>query len=174
MMNLEAILFYLFALLTVASAIGVVMSRNIVRACMLFLGSLVGVAGLYFLVHAEFLAAAQLVIYAGGTLILIIFGVMLTSRSLATHDEPRRREVWVAVPIGLVLAGALIVAILRRFDSVQTKAVAEVPYPTLALGQSLVGDYLLAFELSSVVLLIVMIGAAYLSKARPREPKDER
>ena len=89
-------LFYLFAAMAVVSAIGVVVSRNIVRTAVCLLFTLLGVAGLYFLLHAEFLAAVQLVVYAGGTLILIIFGVMLTSKSPFSRFGPSRIEVVVA------------------------------------------------------------------------------
>src|SRR3954467_136695 len=85
---LSAALFYIFALMSGAAAIGVVLSRNIVRTAVCLLFTLVGVAGLYFLLNAEFLAAVQLVVYAGGTLILIIFGVMLTSKSPFSRFEP--------------------------------------------------------------------------------------
>src|SRR5438874_13802058 len=104
---LSASLFYLFALMSAASAIGVVLSRNIVRTAVCLLFTLVGVAGLYFLLEAEFLAAVQLVIYAGGTLILIIFGVMLTSKSPFAHFEPKLGEVVIAISVGIVLLAAL-------------------------------------------------------------------
>src|SRR6266436_127042 len=96
-------LFYLFALMSAVSAIWVVASRNIVRTAVALLFTLVGVAGLYFLLSAEFLAAVQLVVYAGGTLILIIFGVMLTSKSPFSRFAPRPGEVAVSISIGLIL-----------------------------------------------------------------------
>src|SRR3954470_6459704 len=96
-------LFYLFAAMSVLSAIGVVVSRNIVRTAVGLLFTLIGVAGLYFLLNAEFLAAVQLVVYAGGTLILIIFGVMLTSKSPFSRFEPKLGEVILALSMGLVL-----------------------------------------------------------------------
>src|SRR3954463_12497986 len=96
-------LFYLFAAMSVLSAIGVVVSRNIVRTAVGLLFTLIGVAGLYFLLNAEFLAAVQLVVYAGGTLILIIFGVMLTSKSPFSRFEPRVGEIAIAVSMGSVL-----------------------------------------------------------------------
>ena len=89
--DLSAALFYLFALMSAASAIGVVASRNIVRTAVFLLFTLTGVAGLYFLLNAEFLAAVQLVVYAGGTLILIVFGVMLTSKSPFSKWTPARK-----------------------------------------------------------------------------------
>src|SRR3972149_1566823 len=83
-----AVLFYVFALMSTASAICLVASRNIVQMAVALLFTLIGVGGLYFLLNAEFLAAVQLVVYAGGTLILIIFGVMLTSKSPFRRFEP--------------------------------------------------------------------------------------
>src|SRR6266581_8777928 len=99
---LSSALFYAFALMSAASAIGVVLSRNIVRTAVCLLFTLIGVAGLYFLLNAEFLAAVQLVVYAGGTLILIIFGVMLTSKSPFSKFDPKLGEVMVALSFGAV------------------------------------------------------------------------
>src|SRR5881394_513007 len=105
---LSATLFYLFALMSAVSAFGVVLSRNIVRTAVCLLFTLVGVAGLYFLLSAEFLAAVQLVVYAGGTLILIIFGVMLTSKSPFSRFEPKLAEIIIALSLGSILLVALI------------------------------------------------------------------
>jgi len=170
-------LFYFFALLTGGSAIGVAVSRNIVRTAVFLLFALVGVAGLFFLLESEFLAAAQLVIYVGGTLILIIFGVMLTSKSPSAHFEPKMGEVVMAGTGGLLLLGALLVAINAAFGGVRQSAGlleggGAGPYPVVALGQALLGDFLVPFELASVLLLVVMIGAAYLAKGRRREDQS--
>jgi NADH-quinone oxidoreductase subunit J len=160
-------LFYLFALMSVGSALYVVMSRNIVRTAVGLLFTLIGVAGLYFLLNAEFLAAVQLVVYAGGTLILIVFGVMLTSKSPFSRFEPKLAEVMLAMSFGLVLLIALIAAIVRaKFNS---QMIDTGYYPLETLGQALLGDFLVPFELSSVLLLVVMIGAAYLAKGRKNE-----
>src|SRR5204863_5740478 len=104
----SAVLFYVFAGLTAAGALGVVISRNIVRTAVFLLFTLVGVAGLYFLLESEFLAAVQLVVYAGGTLILILFGVMLTSKSPFSRFEPKSGEVVIAVTVALMLFASLI------------------------------------------------------------------
>src|SRR5213596_3159718 len=103
MPHMDAVLFYIFALMAGGSAVGVVLSRNIVRTAVALLFTLTGVAGLYFLLNAEFLAAVQLVVYAGGTLILIVFGVMLTSKSPFSRFEPKLGEVTIAISIGAVL-----------------------------------------------------------------------
>ena len=177
-----AVLFYLFALMAAGSALWVVFSRNIVRTAVGLLFTLLGVGGLYFLLNAEFLAAVQLVVYAGGTLILIIFGVMLTSKSPFSKFEPKLVEIVVALSIASILFVALVMAI-RNWSATPrvtagdvTSAQATVDagessdggerYPMAQLGQALLGDYLIPFELASVLLLVVMIGAAYLAKGR--------
>jgi NADH-quinone oxidoreductase subunit J len=160
----SAVLFYAFAIMTAGSAIGVVVSRNIVRTAVLLMFTLVGVAGLYFLLGAEFLAAVQLVVYAGATLILIIFGVMLTSKSPFSRFEPKRGEVAIGLAIGAVMLVALVAGILQLPIPRNQPAVAA--YPVAKLGTVLLGDYLIPFELASVLLLLTMIGAAYLAKGR--------
>src|SRR5256714_5906551 len=164
-------LFYLFALMSAVSAIWVVASRNIVRTAVALLFTLVGVAGLYFLLSAEFLAAVQLVVYAGGTLILIIFGVMLTSKSPFSRFAPKPGEIVISLAIGAVLMVSLIWGINRAVSAgvFGSDAYAADSYPMVALGQALLGDFLVPFEVASVLLLVVMIGAAYLAKARRRE-----
>src|ERR1700753_1424174 len=109
--NAEAALFYLFGGMAALSALLLVISKNIVRSAVCLLFTLMGVAGLYFLLHAEFLAAVQLVVYAGGTLILIIFGVMLTSKSPFSRFEPKIGEVVVALSVATILFTALVLGI---------------------------------------------------------------
>jgi len=167
--NIAAVLFYVFAIIAAASALGVVISRNIVHTAVALLGALLGVAGLYFLLQAEFLAAVQLIVYAGGTLILIIFGVMLTSKSPFSRFEPKRIEVVAASGVAVVLAATLGLSIHRVAGKL---AAVNIPtsriYPIDQLGLALLGDYLVPFEIVSVLLLVVMIGAAYLAKGRRR------
>ena len=170
--GIDAALFYLFAAICAVSAIGVVASRNIVRMAVWLLFTLGGVAGLYFMLAAEFLAAVQLVVYAGGTLILIIFGVMLTSKSPFSRLQPKPGEVVLALVIGAVLLVSLIAGIhvaASRGSFAANEAPADPAYPVDRLGQVLLGDYLVPFEIVSVLLLVVMIGAAYLAKARRKE-----
>ncbi len=176
--NPAPILFYLFAAVAGGSAVAVVLSRNIVRTAVCLLFTLVGVAGLYFLLSAEFLAAVQLVVYAGGTLILIVFGVMLTSKSPFSRFEPKLVEIIIASTIGVVLLAALVMAITSvPLQTAATDTAAETGherYPVAQLGQALLGDYLLPFEIVSVLLLVVMIGAAYLAKGRRPEEEPVR
>lgn len=159
-------MFYLLAAIAAASAVGVVASRNIVRTAVCLLFTLLSVAGLYFLLAAEFLAAVQLVVYAGGTLILIVFGVMLTSRSPLARFEPKAGEVALAVVMGVIVLGSLVTAIVRSKLISTNQITSDTAIEQI--GQALLGQYLIPFEIASVLLLVVLIGAAYLAKGRRR------
>jgi len=175
------VLFYALAAGVALSALAVVLSRNIVRTALFLLFTLGGVAGVYFMLNAEFLAAVQLVVYAGGTLILIVFAVMLTSKSPFIRFDPKAIEVVVAAIAGAIMLVALLAGIISTHGPVGTPgAIVRQPldwgtsqYPVADLGQALLGDYLLPFELASVLLLVVMIGAAFLAKGRRRRAAGE-
>ena len=146
---MSAVLFYaLRADGAAASALGVVISRNIVRMAVCLLFTLVGVAGLYFLLNAEFLAAVQLVVYAGGTLILIIFGVMLTSKIAV---QPVRAEAGGSDDRAVASARSCCSRWCWRIraDDVRERNADRHGrrYPIDKLGQALLGDYLVPFEL---------------------------
>ncbi len=158
-------LFYAFAALTVLSAWAIVLSQNIVRMSLYLLLTLGGAAGLYFMMNCEFLAAIQLIVYAGGTLILIIFGVMLTSKNPFMQLKTRLWERFVGIGLGLVMAGLLLFALVRTplADS-QSDEIPHFGAPTI--GRALLNEYLVPFEVAAVLLLVVMIGAAYMARRR--------
>lgn len=159
-----AVLFYIFAAITLLGAIGVVMARHIVHAAMQLLLALLGVAGLFFMLNAEFLAAVQLVIYVGGTLVLLIFGVMLTSHLGTRLALVSRGEAVVVTLAGLCLLAATLTAIAStHFPSPPLSVEPDV---TRRLGMALLTEYLVPFEIASVLMLAVMVGAAYLAKRK--------
>jgi NADH-quinone oxidoreductase subunit J len=150
--------------------------------------TLTGTAGLFFLLGADFVGATQLLIYVGGTLILVIFGVMLTARGPFVHMKTRSGEWALASVVGLTLLGLLAPAIMRaRWQPAPppNKQITEENSPTTTqLGLQFLGippeaprvardpagiSYLLPFEIVSVHLLVVMIGAAYLARAKRRK-----
>ena len=161
------VLFYALAIMVVGSALLVAFSRNIVRTAMWLLFTLSGMAGLYLLLNAEFIAAVQIVVYVGGTLILVIFGIMLTSKNPRISYNPKRGEVLWAVLAGLgvvvPLLGMMVGTAWPRGGVVDPNS-----FSVENLGLALLdpGGCLAPFELVSVVLLAVMIGAAYLAKHR--------
>jgi NADH-quinone oxidoreductase subunit J len=160
----QTILFYLFAAVTAGSAIGVVGSRDIVRAAVFLLFCLLGVAGVFLLLSAPFLAVVQLIVYAGGILVLIVFGVMLTGRSPLHHFEPSRWETIAATGLGIVLLIGLGLAYSTAIFA--NRPMTPPADSAAAFGGVLLGPFLVPFEIASVLLLVVMIGAAYLAKRR--------
>jgi len=157
----ETVIFYVFAAIAAGGAIGCVVAANIVRMAMCLLVTLGSVALLYFLMGANFLGAIQLIVYAGGTLIVIVFGIMLTSSGPAGRFHPRRGEVAAGLLVsGALLAGLTVIMLRTEWPQAGPAADTSVAH----LGNRLLSTYLVPFELASVVLLAVMIGAAYLAR----------
>lgn len=170
--TLEAIVFYAAAIVMAASSLMIVATRNIVHSATWLLGTLGSAALLYFLLAANFLAAVQLIVYAGGILILIVFGVMLTARSPFLRFEPRSGEVAMAAVVGLVLFSGLVwVSLTWTWPDIPAARGPAEPGRVAAMrdvGYALLTDYLVPFEVTSVLLLAVMLGAAYLARPAKR------
>jgi NADH-quinone oxidoreductase subunit J len=188
-MSLPVALFAVVATATAASAVGVVASRNVVRMAVWLLFTLIGVALVYFLLGAEFAGAAQLIVYVGGTLVLVVFGVMLTASGPLRELRTRRAEWVIGGVLGAALFGLLATVSLR----LGSPPAGDEPLPgTGSLGLGFLGvndtappapvagvpsdrsfvrsrsSYLLPFEIVSVHLLVVLVGAAYLARAKRR------
>lgn len=161
-MNLGLWTFYLFAALTVISGACVVFFRNIVYSAFMLFLTFFGVAGLYIFMGADFLAATQVLLYVGGILILIIFGVMLTRKVM----DVKVREARVNFFQGLFLATVFLVILLGvvfKTEWVGTGMHSMKP-TTKTIGTLLMTDYLLPFEVVSLLLLGALIGAAMLAR----------
>lgn len=169
---LEGIVFYVVAALAVGSAVGIVISKDIVRTAVCLLGTLGSVALIYFLLAANFLGAIQLIVYAGGINVLIVFGVMLTSKSPWIKFTPKLFD-WIGGAIVFILLFASLSAAIVATDFVPAGEPIPEPVAVGALGTSLLTSYLVPFELASVLLLVVMIGAAYLARP-PIRKKPQR
>jgi NADH-quinone oxidoreductase subunit J len=160
------VMFYLIAALTLFSAAMMVFSRNIIYNAIGLLFAFFGVAGIYVLLGADFIAATQLLIYVGGILVLLLFGVMLSQR--ITGLEMRTGTLQV-LPASLVCAG--VVAILLRMIQMspwQKTAAGEVEPTTRHIGNLFMTDYLIPFEIVSVLLLAALVGAAFIGRREAR------
>jgi NADH-quinone oxidoreductase subunit J len=166
-MDIATAVFYLVALITVGSALMVALSRNIIYSAFSLLGTFAGVAGLYVFLGADFVAAVQLLIYVGGILILILFAVMLTRR--ITDVEVTNRAAG-RIP-AVIIIGLLIYLLVQAVRETPWVKVKEAVYqPTTAkIGDLFLEEYLLPFELASLVLLAAMIGAVVLSRKEIKE-----
>lgn len=149
------------------SAGAILFSTNIVRTAMCLLGTLGAVGCLYFLLDASFLAAIQFIVYVGGTLILIVFGVMLTTKSPWAVFTPTRGQVVAACIVAMALALGLSLLLLQA--DWQAEKENFVAPSVKVIGETLLTDYLVPFEVASVLLLVVMIGAAYLARSEKTE-----
>ncbi|QDT37178.1 NADH-quinone oxidoreductase subunit J family protein [Stratiformator vulcanicus] len=188
-MSLELLLFGFLALVTCGGALAVVITPNVVRMAFWLIVSLGGVSGLYFLLGADFVGATQLLIYVGGTVVLLIFGVMLTATGPYVRMEISKFEKVITGFIGLGLFGVLCSAAVATDWSPAITAPGDSVYAqgdtTRPLGLKLLGignvpggetgiGFLLPFEIVSIHLLVVLIAAAYLARAKRRsEPGDD-
>lgn len=162
-MQLFDAVFYLFAFITVFSAFVVVFSRNIMYAAFSLLFTFFGVAGLYALLHADFLAITQLLIYVGGILVLMLFGVMLTSNVISVDIKTGTLQTVPALIIVAIVAGSLSGLFYSTWKSTGAKP-TDLTTTTPGLGELLMTTYLLPFEIASVILLVALIGAAMIAR----------
>lgn len=195
MINWHSFFFLLFAVVSCVFALAVVLSGNIVRMAFYLVISLGAVSGLFFLAGADFVGTMQLVIYVGGTLVLLIFGVMLTARSPFVSMQTGGGQ-WV---LAAIVGGALLTVLLQAALSVEAwqardrkaaSLTADAQPTSSPIGLGLLGirvdkleeqdeslaegmsGYLLPFEIVSVHLLVVLIGAAYLARAKRRRQEE--
>lgn len=173
--GVQIVSFGLLAAMTLGSALGVVLLSNIVYSAFLLGGVFVSISGLYILLNAGFVAAAQVLIYVGAVNILILFGIMLVNKE---QDFVPVRNAWIGravtgvICIGLfALLGTMIIATAWPLST----AAAAGDNATLLIGQHLFSDFLLPFELASVLLLMALIGAIILARREflPDEPVAE-
>jgi NADH-quinone oxidoreductase subunit J len=163
-MNLYDIIFYLFAAITLVSAFFVVTTKNVIYSAYNLLLTFFGVAGIYVLLGADFIAIVQLIIYVGGILILMLFGVMLTNK---ITNVSIKTEASYIIPSSIVVglfAGILIATLVNTNWKLFP---AEPPIPTArSLGFLLMNEYIIVFELLGVLLLIALIGAASIARSK--------
>jgi NADH-quinone oxidoreductase subunit J len=185
--NWHSVFFLLFALLACGFAVAVLLTSNIVRMAFYLVLSLAATSGLFFLAGADFVGAMQVMIYVGGTLVLLIFGVMLTAQGPFISMKTSAGE-WT---LGIVVGGLLLAVLLQAATNIegwQPQATIEGDSrPTATrLGMGLLGarvdkldeadpvqrggmsGYLLPFEIVSVHLLVVLVGSAYLARPKKR------
>jgi NADH-quinone oxidoreductase subunit J len=162
---LTQIIFYFFAILTVLSAAIVVFSRSLIYSAFGLLFTFFGVAGLYVFLGADFLAGAQMVIYVGGILILLLFGVMLTHKLYDLDLKTDTFQFFPALILMLIVFGTLSVVMLRtRWHSGGELVVGPT---TSAIGGLFMKEYILPFEIASIFLLVALIGAAMIVRRKP-------
>lgn len=169
--TLKTFIFYGFALITIGSALAVVTVRNIVHAAFSLMVTLFGVAGLYVFLQADFLAATQVIVYVGGILVLILFGVMMTSGRLEMRIHIERGQLLLGGGISLALLMLLVTVIANtpKWENLVDDGTPLAP-TTKRIGELILNEkFLLPFEVASVLLLVALIGAALISRKEIRD-----
>lgn len=165
---LDTIFFYVFALLTIGGAIATITRRSAVHSALSLVVSLLGVAGLYLLQHAEFLFAVQIVLYIGGIMVLFLFVIMLVNLDEAAKERQFNRQ-WILGLVASILVGAQMVWMLKSAGVIALPAAAPAQPGqgagnVEALADLLFREYLLPFEVASLLLLVAIIGSVMLAK----------
>ncbi len=158
------IVFIIASLVTLGAGLMVVTGQNIFRNALFMVLSFIGVAVLYIVLEAEFLAVMQILIYVGAISILIIFAIMLSRRLMAPGQMQRNSQWWIAA---IVMAALFLVLIFMLLQVGWPVEVADVPKDVIAsLGQSFMGTYVLPFEIASVILLVALVGSIIIARER--------
>jgi NADH-quinone oxidoreductase subunit J len=170
-MLIDTVLFYIFALMVLGGGVLTITRRSAVHSAMSLILSLLGVAGLYLLQQAEFLFAVQIVLYVGGIMLLFLFVIMLVNLDHAAKERQFNRQ-WPVAILAVLAAGALIGWFL--YQGAASFRIADIPAapPPPGVGNvemladTLFREYLLPFELASVLLLVAVVGSVVMAKKR--------
>src|ERR1700732_568584 len=166
---LDQIVFYFFAALAVISAVLVVTRRNIVQSAIFLITALLATAGIFLQLHPEFLFIVQVILFAGGIMVLFVFVIMLINLDVSLHQIQFNRQWWLGLVLALVLGAELTIAIAvgRSVLPMGDPAPAAALEPSTHLvGRVLFGEYMLPFEMASILLLVAMIGAVVMAKRK--------
>lgn len=163
-----ALAFWGLSALTLVSAGGVIVSRNLFHAVLFLVLAFIGIAGFFLLLSAEFLAMAQIVIYVGAIAVLMLYAIVLTPR--AGRDN---RETWMAVPALFVAVGLAAVLLFAIHDTDWAKSARPYVLSAGELGRELLGTWVLPFQLASVLLTAALVGAVMLVRSPEEERKEE-
>ena len=164
-MTLSDVAFWVLSVLLVGSALAVVLSKNLFHAVLWLALALTGTAGIFLLLNAEFLAAVQLLLYAGGIITIVVFAIVVTERLVGERLSQTNR----GVVSGALVAIALLVVIV---NTLMQRELPSTPLPQLSditrlMGEQVLTTFVLPFELLALLMLVAMLGAIYF--ARPED-----
>jgi NADH-quinone oxidoreductase subunit J len=149
------------AALVLGASLGVVLTRNLFHSVLWLALALVGTAGLFLLLHAEFLAAVQVLLYAGGVVTIVVFAIMLTERLVGDSLRQTNRGIAAGAVAAAVVFAGLAGTILR---APRAAGPSGADLATQALGRAVLTEWVLAFEVLGVLLVAALLGALYLAR----------
>lgn len=160
-MSLLSIVFYGFEVLAALAAVGILFVKSVFHAALLLIVCLLSLAGIFVLSNAEFVAVTQILIYAGGVLVLIIFGIMLTSRMAGKPLMVKNQYVFASSLMALFFSTLLIKLFSeQKFFHSENLGTQGSVNPINRIGVSLMSDYVLPLEVAGILLLVALVGAA--------------
>ncbi|MBO3699114.1 NADH-quinone oxidoreductase subunit J [Roseivirga sp. E12] len=173
-MELNDIIFYVFGAITALSALYIMLTKNILYAAFALILTFIGVAGIYVFLGAEFIAVTQVLVYVGGILILLVFGIMLTNRlsgkKVVSPAYNKLMGLIVAAGLFAILFKGILQANFSAMNWIDKGASADSSIPKF--GLTLMTDYVLVFEIIGVLLLLALIGAIRIAGNVRKEDKS--
>lgn len=164
-MIIEQILFWVISFFMLGCAVMMVATRSILVAALWMIGAFAGIAGLFMLIGAGFLGIVQILVYIGAIAVLILFAIMLTPNIMGDRESgPRYNQQWPLVGVMAAGFGALLVALVQGANWPVVEEFAPPQDYALVLGRAFMTDYVLPFEVASVVLLVALIGAIVIAR----------
>jgi NADH-quinone oxidoreductase subunit J len=159
--------FYLLATLAIVSAFLVITRKNAVHSALSLIVTLLSLAGLYLMLYAPFVAGVQIVLYAGGIMVLFLFVIMLVNLDEAAKEQQFNHQWHIGIAASLVLGGLFLFVLMKGHAIFPANAVRmDEPTNTQQVGLMLFQNYLLPFEIASLLLLVAIVGAVVMAKKR--------
>ena len=164
-MSVAMVVFIVCGALAVLGAIGLILAREPVHSALSLVLVMIALAVLYLLLGAAFIAAIQILVYAGAIMVLFVFVVMLLNAGVEVRTNLSRMARWVGLPLAFLFLAEMVYSLLHRYSAASGAAVAgPVPASTEELSMKIFTEFVLPFELTSILILIAILGALVLAK----------
>ena len=168
MLSIHLILFLVFGAVALAGAVNLLVQRHPINSALSLIAVMAALAGEYLLLGAEFVAAVQVIVYAGAIMVLFVFVIMLLNAGVEEQTKGSRVAIMFGVP-GMLLGSLLVAWVVLRHSGTEPVAVGALPGPPSTIGELLFHQFLLPFEITSILILIAIMGAVVLA-SKPTVP----
>ena len=168
MISIHLILFLMFGAICVAGAVNLLVQRHPINSALSLIAVMAALSGEYMLLGAEFVAAVQVIVYAGAIMVLFVFVIMLLNAGVEEQTKGSRVALLLGIP-GMLLGSLLVAWVVLKYSGTQAVPVGAMPGPPKAIGEQLFHEFLLPFEITSILILIAIMGAVVLA-SKPTVP----
>jgi NADH-quinone oxidoreductase subunit J len=168
-MNVPLIVFFALAAIAVLGALSLILQKHPIHSALSLIVVMVALAGLYLLMGAEFVAAAQIIVYGGAIMVLFVFVIMLLNAGVEERTSFSSLAKFAGLPLAIALMGCLAAAVAGSPERVQVAAQSGAPAPTKVLASQLFQEFVYPFELTSFLILVAIVGAMVLAQRDSKE-----